>query len=112
MCRQCYSPTPVAEVPLPAAPTRRGLLKGLAAGTSALALAGCVPSGLGTAFAPPPREIERLADASWARILQERRVWTNAAANQRAQRVAQRLIPLAGGPSRAWEVVLFDDASV
>lgn len=98
-----------------AVPSRRVFVSGLAAGGSALALAGCVPGsigGLGSAFAPPEPELIRAADASWQRMLQERPIWRNNAANQRAQRVAGRLIPLTGEPNLRWEVVLFDDPGV
>lgn len=95
--------------------SRRVFIKGLAAGTSTLALAGCVPGnvgGLGAAFAPPESELIQAADASWQRILRERPIWRNSAANQRAQRVAGRLIPLTGEPNLRWEVVLFDDPAI
>lgn len=96
-------------------PSRRSFLKGLGAGTSAIALVGCVPGsvgGIGAAFAPPESELMQAADASWQRILSERPVWRSNSANQRAQRVAGRLIPLTGEPGLPWEVVLFDDPAI
>ena len=95
--------------------SRRSFLKGLGAGTSAIALAGCVPGsvgGIGAAFAPPESELMQAADASWQRILSERPVWRNNSANQSAQRIAGRLIPLTGEPGLPWQVVLFDDGAV
>ena len=100
---------------LRAAQSRRLFIKGLAAGTSTLAVAGCVPGNIGgvsAAFAPPENELRQAADASWQRIMQERPIWRNNAANRRAQQVASRLIPLTGEPNLPWEVVLFDDPSI
>lgn len=93
--------------------SRRAAIGALFAGTSSLALSGCVvPPGVGRAFAPPPGQIMQIADQAWARMLQQRRVWRNGAANAAAQRVAGRLIPLAGRPDLPWEVVVFDDPAV
>ncbi len=91
---------------------RRDLLRGAAAGALALTVGACTTvnpeTGEDQFIIISEAELQQASLQAWGQQLQQERTWNNRAAQQRLERVGQRIVNAAGRGSQPWEFRLFD----
>jgi predicted Zn-dependent protease len=91
---------------------RRNVLRGAAAGALALAAGACTTTNPETGrdqfIIVDDAQMQQAALQAWAQQLQRERIWNNAAAQGRLERVGQRIVNAAGRGGQPWEFRLFD----
>ncbi len=91
---------------------RRDLLRGAAAGALALTAGACTTpnpeTGRDQFIIIDDAQLQQAALQAWGQQLQRERTWNNRAAQQRLERVGQRIVNAAGRGNQPWEFRLFD----
>lgn len=94
--------------------SRRGLLRGLAAG-SVVALAGCaqnVALGRSQLILVSDDQLAALSLSSWQQLRSQERISTNKTYNAQLGRVGQRIAAASGLSGQAWEYTVFESNEV